>query len=342
MTETATDQLASIRAMLDTGLHSVRLDSHSLIIWGLAGGLLCVIADIVISPEYLPVHWQRALAILALVGGLLTIAGILDYRITHRRRRENDETVSFVQHQLTKVWWLLMSLGVLLTIGMEFFGGGYMSYSMWMFLVGLALTIHGLFSQQPLKWYGGLFIALAIGPLLVQVPYEALRWIAAAAFGIGLPTAGLFVQRSRASPLIWPLAWCALVIAAAVGIYTVVNGLHEPKGEVISLSHYLDSSFRKTGTQLVNIPSGTRIPVNINISSDTLDTNSVIEIPITLSRSLDIALREGNPIGWYRLENGQWQTVKSGLRIRVRDLDSSMDSHKGPVISLKVDISAAR
>ncbi len=59
-----------------------------------------------------------------------------------------------MQRQLTKVWWILMGLGVLMSVATLFYGGGYMIFAAWIFLVGLALVIHGLFSEQPLEWYG--------------------------------------------------------------------------------------------------------------------------------------------------------------------------------------------
>ena len=45
--------------------------------------------------------------------------------------------------QLTKVWWLLVGLIVVISIGMNLFGGGYLFYGIVLALMGLAFYIHG-------------------------------------------------------------------------------------------------------------------------------------------------------------------------------------------------------
>jgi hypothetical protein len=73
----------------------------------------------------------------------------------------------FVQAQITKVWWLLIGMGVLFSFAASVSGGAAMMvFGIWLLLVGLGLGlyIHGLFSDQMLEWAGALVIALGETP----------------------------------------------------------------------------------------------------------------------------------------------------------------------------------
>src|SRR5207245_5985477 len=111
----------------------------------------------------------------------------------------------FAQKQVTKVLWLLLGMGVLFTFATAFFGGGYMVFVMWLVLFGLGIYIHGLFSEQILEWAGVLMILLGIGTLALRVPYVATQWLAASAFGLGLPLLGTMLDRG-ASKSAWTRA----------------------------------------------------------------------------------------------------------------------------------------
>lgn len=163
MATTADSQIEAIQSMLASGHRSIRIERHSLVIWGLAGALLCVIGEMLINHQTLPERWHRAVAVVVLLGSVIFSACWLDFRKTRALRRSRNETVSFVQGQVYKLWWLLLGMGVLLNFAMVFFGGGYMSYTIWIVLIGLGLYVYGLFSEQALEWGGALLITLAIG-----------------------------------------------------------------------------------------------------------------------------------------------------------------------------------
>src|SRR5574343_1231090 len=110
-----------------------------------------------------------------------------------------------------------MGLGTLFTFSTFFFGGGYMLYAVWLVLIGLALYVHGLFSEEALEWAGGLIILIAITALAAQLPNDTMKWLTASVFGIGLPTLTLLLdggrQRGFGLRLGQALGWTGLVLA---------------------------------------------------------------------------------------------------------------------------------
>src|SRR6185295_3361336 len=133
---------------------SIRLQRHSLMLWGLAGAILCLATEHVITPERFPVHWQRSVALLLFLGIVLSGVAIADFWYTRYRIEARDESLPFVQAQVTKIWWLLIGMGVLFTFASSFFGGGQMVFVIWLVLFGLGIYVHGLFSEQILEWAG--------------------------------------------------------------------------------------------------------------------------------------------------------------------------------------------
>ena len=144
MQDHAAGQIEAIHSMLATGHHSVRLERHSLILWGLTAASLIILINAVITPERFPIQWQRSLFSNSFITLVVTTIAFLDFRLTKLKRESRDEIVSFVQIQLTKVWWFLLGLIILINIGMGFFGGGYLFYPIMIILVGLGLYIQGL------------------------------------------------------------------------------------------------------------------------------------------------------------------------------------------------------
>src|SRR5712671_7032548 len=136
---TVADQLEVIQSMLTAGHRSIRMQRHSLILWGATGGILCLATEHIITPARFPVHWQRAVAVLLFLGIVLSGVAIVDFYYTRYRIRARDESVPFAQAQVTKVWWLLMGMGVLFTFSTSFFGGGYMVFVIWLVLFGLGI-----------------------------------------------------------------------------------------------------------------------------------------------------------------------------------------------------------
>src|SRR5262245_44399441 len=122
---TTITQLDAIHSMLSAGHRCIRLQRHSLILWGVTGGILRLATEPVLPPTRFPEHWLRALALLIFLGMVLGALAVVDFRYTRSRIRRRDESLPFVQAQVTKVWWLLVAMGIAFTFSTAFFGGGY-------------------------------------------------------------------------------------------------------------------------------------------------------------------------------------------------------------------------
>ena len=94
----------------------------------------------------------------------------------------------------TSLSWLMMGLAALTTFATFFYGGGYMICAVWLVFLGLSLYVHGLFSEELLEWAGLLTMLIGISSLFAKLPFETMRWVAAAVFGIGLPLLALLAS----------------------------------------------------------------------------------------------------------------------------------------------------
>jgi hypothetical protein len=302
---------------------------------------LCIGVDLIITRQTFPERWMRATMALGLIGGVLLVAGMADFRLTRRARRARDETLSFVQRQIYKSWWLLLAMGVLLNFGMVFFGGGYMAFSMWMVLVGMGLFFHGLFSRQNLEWGGVLLIAVAVTPLALRMPHEAMRWLAAAAFGIGVPVMGLLFDANApaavSARLLRAGLWLVAVTAPAALAYYLVTTALAPSAPHVSLDAFRNSAILPQ-RQVVTLPAGTRIPLAVRLRGDMIEEVE-LTIPLVLSRSLDIGMRDARPDGRFRIDAGDWKSRAYDFRIRDVKIDAALSPATGPSASAEMRLS---
>lgn len=102
MSQHATQQLDSIHAMLSAGHRNLRVERHSLVLWGAIGGGLILASDRILTPEQFPLLELRATAWLILLA--LTISGIalLDWHLTRRAKQARDEAWSFIHRQVLR------------------------------------------------------------------------------------------------------------------------------------------------------------------------------------------------------------------------------------------------
>jgi len=344
MSTTTSSQMESIESMLTRGHRSIRIERHSFVYWGLAGGLLCVIGDLLINHENLPERWQRALAVLGLIGGVIFAAGWLDYRATRRLRRERHETLSFVHNQVYKVWWLLLGLGVLINFSMVFFGGGYMSYSIWMALVGVGLYVHGLFSDDAPHWGGVLMLVVAAGMLIVRPPHEMMRWIAAATFGIGVPLFAVIVVpgvRSWQRRLLESAAWLAVIVLVATGVFQFAGSPLVPKARALVLGEFRQQPVTSS-EQVVSLPAGTRVPFHISLSGGVIEPIMDHVIEVILAQPLEVVLRDGEPDGRFRVADEDWKKTTYDFRLRKVRREATLTTDQGPRVDITMQLSTER
>lgn len=335
MTNPAAQQISAIHAMLSQGHRNLRMEKHSLWLWGGAGGVLFAISDQILTPEQIKDVTLRAFAWLGLLALVFGCIGILDWHLTRSVKAARDEVWSFIHRQIMKIWWLLITIGVLLTFAMFFFGGGYMVCSAWIVLVGLGLFIHGLFSDEVLEWAGGAMLIVGILALAFHFPYQTMKWIAASILSIGLPMLTLMINRH--GPLLPKfaqlIAWLLLVLLTPLGIIRAVD-MQAPDSSipVVSLANFNTQS-AKPHKQIVNLPKGTLVPVEIALAGDVFNHDQKYVLPFKLSKSVDILMVDGHPTRKVRAEDGEWLSSDSPWWISIPKIYAEILPSKGPVVT---------
>jgi hypothetical protein len=329
----AENRLLSIQSMLSTGQRSVHLERHTLLIWGLTGGLLCAFTDPVLTS--IASGTLRAFALLLWLSFWLGSAAVLDHTLTRRVRRLRDETLPFAQAQITRAWWLLFGLGILGTVATLFFGGGLMIYSLWLVLLGMGVFLFGLFSRALIEWIGVATILLGVAALAAGLPYMGMRWLTASCFAIGLPLAGKLSLATDGRPLPVRLAalglWLGAVLLSAWLMSTLSGlGRSAPAESPVALNAF----HPRSGEQLVLLPAGSRALVRLDLDSPYLAASPAATLPVTVTQPILLSTRDGQPDGRYRLAGAHWQSLSDGL-LRLQ-IDSVRVALQGQTAELQV------
>ena len=328
------EQFQSIHAMLASGHRSVRLEKHSLLLLGGVGGFLSVATEWVITETHFPDLTERSFALLLWLAFWLGGSSLLEHWLTRRAAARQAETLPFAQAQITRAWWMLLSVGSLGSYAMQFHGGGDMIYALWAVLLGLGIYLFGLFSRLLIEWIGLATILLGILGL-AGLPFGATRWLTASAFIIGLPLAGWlnarvtdsrFTQRMLALVL-----WLTLVITPPL-LITRFSHTPIPTGAPTALNSEIG-----TGKRVLRPEAGTRVPLRVNLKSALVDISAHADLPMTLSVPMEIALKDGKPDGRYRMGNGAWHNIHDGaLQIRIYRLSPGLEGNQ-PVVRAEAE-----
>ena len=300
------NQLQSIQAMLTAGQRCVHLDRHSLLLWGGVGGVMCGFTDQVLTPERFPDLTQRAVALLIWLGFWFGLMAWVDHRLTRHVRSAREETLPFAQQQITRAWWMLMVLGILCSFAMFFHGGGAMIYALWAVLLGLGMLLFGLFSRPLIEWIGLATILIGVGGLAAGLPMTTAQWLTASCFAVGLPLAGWLVHHvddhSRLKRLLALGVWLVAVVGAGLGVARVSPGMALPDAD----------------TPLVTLDPGSTIPLRVEMGGPLVSISPDITLPVVVSRKVQVALKDGQPDGRYRIDEQPWSRVRDGaLYLRI-------------------------
>jgi hypothetical protein len=338
MTTPAAQQINAIHAMLSAGQRSLRIERHSLLLWGIPAGLLFALSEFILTPAQIPDNSQRALAWLALLVVVLTAVAGIDWMWTRRVKEARDEAWSFIHRQVQKVWWLLMGLAVLTTFAMFFYGGGYMLCAVWLVILGLSLYLHGLFSEELLEWIGAVTIVIGIGSLFAQLPYETMRWIATAVFGIGLPLLAMMLDRGQHRPasvrLGQMLIWLAAVLVIPLWLEQRVHAGPQIEPEPLTLAAFRSNQRPTTGYHSVTLPAGTSIPVEIELDGDLFVTSGEKPVlPLVLNRPIELMMRDGKLTGDARFAGESWQLARQVRWITIPWIKADLTPENGPVVT---------
>ncbi len=310
--EDAEIRLQTIQSMLNAGQRSVHLERHTLLIWGITGGLLCACSDPVLS--MIDSTNLRALAALLWLSFWLGSAALLDHALTRRARQLREETLPFAQAQIGRAWRLLFGLGILGTVATFFYGSGLMVYPLWMVLLGLGIFLFGLFSRALVEWIGICTVLLGITALAAGLPVGGMRWLAASCFVVGLPLVGTLSLATDGRPLAARLAalglWLAAVLLAAALMHSMPGlAAEHPDSQPVPIG-----AFRpEPGAQVLLLPAGTVAHIRLDLDSPLLAASPSASLPVTVTQPIVLSTRDGQPDGSYRLAGQPWQSLSDGL-----------------------------
>lgn len=342
MTTHAAQQLHAIHSMLATGHRNLRMEKHSLCLWGLAGGLLFALSDSMLTQTQIPDVPTRAVSWLLLLAVVFGGVGVADWYLTQKVKTARDEVWSFIHRQIMKVWWLLITIGSLLTFAMFFFGGGYMVCSAWIVLIGLGLFIHGLFSDEMLEWAGGAMLMIGILSLSFNFPFQAMKWIAASIFAIGMPALTFMTHQPHPAwlKLARLLVWVLLVLLPPLVFHRYFM-MSVPNAEVVSLRAFqAQRSIPKS--QVVAIPANTVIPVHIQLSGDIFQHTPDLLLPLTLAKPVEIVMENGKPTRQVRISGNSWQASNEAGWITIPQIQADITPTTGPQFKASLVINLQR
>lgn len=319
--------------MLSAGHRNLRVERHSLVLWGASCGGLILASNRILTAEQFPLLEQRAIAWLILLALAVSGISLLDWHLTRRAKQARDEAWSFIHRQVLKVWWLLMSVGVLLTFATFFYGGGYMIFAAWVVLAGMGLYVHGLFSEELLEWAGALIISIGIGMLAFRLNYTASQWVAASTLGLGLPLLAAMLDRGRQRTawvrLLQSVGWLLCVLIPPLLAQRLSNASVPPEAPLASLEE-----FRKqpVARQIVTLPAGSSIPVKVEVSGNVFRASNASVLPLVLNEPLEIMMNNGQPTGDWRFPGESWALAREANWVRIPWIKAELTPQTGPEI----------
>jgi len=339
-TVSTSNQLDAIYSMMENGQHSVKMERHTLLIWGITAAVLILITDMIFNLNTISVRWQLILSQTLFISIILFFAGLWDFKLTRKVRQLRDESLSFIQLQLTKVWWFFVALIILLNVGMNFFGGGYMFYGLSIALIGMAFYIQGLFSTQMLKWIGLMLIGIGLASVALNLHFLVTKWLAAGVFGLGFPLLAFILYKPNAHSslfkrLVLSFVWFAIVIFPAFIIYQQKLHFNDEGLIVRSVSEYqLLNKEQAKQIQIIHLPEGTEIPLNIRMEGDIFNISKTGNTRVKVKNDFDIVVENGKANGFFRISGEKWNNRKNSLQIRKFKMESAIEQQTGPLVNI--------
>ncbi len=213
------EQIEAIRAMLSTGHRAIRLEPHTFWLWGLVATACLLGERTLFTPSRFPIHWQLATFQVLSIAICIGFGFALDFHLSKRVKRERDESYPFIQRQMGKLTLLLVSLGLLMTLGGWHHSWYTLVFAFWLADLGIILFVHSLFSEPFLGWAGVSLIGLSVAAVGLAVPFDGTRFLLLAACGLGLPSLGLLLRPlgrwGTGARLACLVAWTSAISGAA-------------------------------------------------------------------------------------------------------------------------------
>lgn len=332
-------QLHILQNLLIAGHRPIQFRPGSLVRWGLAFALLALSTDPLVRA--LGLEGQQGLqatVTMAWLGTGLAITAWLDWRANQSAAARAAETLPFVQTQVSKIWWLLLSSGVLYTGSTMVFGGVYQIYMVWLALVGLGLFLHGLFSHELVEWAGAGLFLLAILVLLSGLPLAWHRPLLICTAGLGLPLLGALLHRQVAGqpPRTARLFACVVAVLAAsvvpawAGVQWSQRIDFPDDIPVLSLQQLQQRSAPLPHYLALHVTAGTPIALELDIQGGVLQSaQSAPLLHYTMAQDLDMLLIDGKFSHYVRSAGQDWQNQAGWLRIKHLDFQPDLGLASG-------------
>lgn len=328
--------LAALQGLLVAGHRPIRMRPGSLTRWGLAFATLAGSTDPLLRLPQLQDQpaLQAAVAVLWLGLGM-GLTAWLDWRAVQGAARQAEETLPFVQVQISKVWCLLLAAGVLYTGSTFFFGGAYQVYMVWLALVGLGLFLHGLFSQALVEWAGAAVFLMALLVLTSGLPLVWHRPLVMSTCGIGLPLLGGLLQRGAVPVpgLRRSMAAVAGLLAASVLPAMAAVQWSQSLALPPDIPLYSPQALQQLGRDpagwprhvALHVEAGTPVELRLDVEGGVLRAApGGARLTYTFAQDMDLLLIDGKPSHHIRLAGQDWQDAAGWLRITALDFTADL------------------
>ncbi len=338
-------RLDAIHNMLDTGHRSIRLEPHTLPLWGITLGILTAFVGSIYRSLYEQAFWKGLVGEHVTITIVVALALAIDYRLTKSRRRSRDETLTLLQKKITHAIWVIFGIGVFISFyAVIKLGGGTNVLGLHIVLAGSVLLILGMFSEPWIRWAGGTTIISGIAAILLLEPSTTLRIFTACVFAIGAPTIQVFspwaTSAIRCAGL--SLAWVALVAITAIAVVQVQSRLVVPDDNLpaFNLAELKDQA--PSGRYRVLLPAGTRIPVELSVEVDVLGQPANATMDFQLAKPLEVVVEDGQPNGTFRVGGGPWLRARDALYRKQFLRETYISPEDGPILRRKLVLATDR
>ena len=344
------NRLSVLQNLLVAGHRPIQFRPGSLVRWGWAFAWLAWSTDPLLRLPALQgqAALQAAVAMVWLGAGM-GLTAWLDWRAMQAAALQAEETLPFVQVQISKVWGLLLAAGVLYTGSTFFFGGAYQVYMVWLALVGLGLFLHGLFSQELVEWAGAAIFLMALLVLISGLPLTWHRPLVISTSGLGLPLLGWLLHR-RAVPL--PNTTRSMVCVLGLLAASVLPAMAAVQwNQSIALPPDIPTYSRAALLKLGSDPSqwprfvalrleaGTPMALQLDIQGGVLQpASNGGHLNYTVAQDMDVLLIDGQLSHHIRRAGEDWRDSAGWLRITQLELTPDLTQPSGLMVHSRARI----
>jgi hypothetical protein len=331
--------------MLADGHKSIRLERHTLPLWGGAIGFLTAFTHDISSPVYEIGHiWGRVFQVTFLAIVLLAVIWI-DYRMTRSARALRDESISMIQRKVTLGIWMLFAFALLLDVYANIYlGGGRQMFGVYLLLSGIALSMFGLYSERWYRWSGIVLVLLGLIVMFILQPSNTSRLLTASIFIVGsfsiafLQPYASSTSRCMTLSLAWVLgAFMTTALAYQLDYYLDISA---DSKAVIQWSEF--QKLKPEGEYIVRLSPGAEVPVDISVGGDVFAGMVKSKLVLTIAKQIDMEFKNGKATGVYRVNDGPWLEKNDAMYTRKFVRETILTNAQGPELVRGIDIGTQR